>query len=213
MTAEENSVDVELPYSMDGFDFVEVDNNTNDQDMANEEEELEFAFPLFSVPEVSSNDTDDKKEDMPLRQQIIVTLRGENEDTDAIVEQHNKKQADLKYGKIQYSVEAKKEFVDTAVDYDDVFKTLKYHDKKSNSLVEPLKIGELIHPVIKQKKKKLGQKQRLAKRLGKEREEARKLKDLEMKKLIKKKFHKRGGKRNANAKPKSINKIIKFKTE
>ena len=188
MTAEENSVDVELPYSMDGFDFVEVDNNANDQDMANEEEELEFAFPLFSVPEVTSNDTDDKKEDMPLRQQIIVTLRGENEDTDAIVEQHNNK-------------------------HDDVFKTLKYHDKKSNSLVEPLKIGELIHPVIKQKKKKLGQKQRLAKRLGKEREEARKLKDLEMKKLIKKKFHKRGGKRNANAKPKSINKIIKFKTE
>ncbi len=51
----------------------------------------------------------------------------------AIVEQIQQKQADLKYGKIQYSVVAKKEFVDTVVDYDDVFKNIKYHDKKSNS--------------------------------------------------------------------------------
>lgn len=212
MTTQEDSVEVELPYSMDAFDFVEVDNNTNEQDIPEQEEELEFAFPLFSSAP-ATNGKADERDDMPLRQQIIVTLRGENEDTDLIVEQHNKKQSDLKYGKIEYSIDEENNFKSTAIEYDDIFTGVKYNDKKSNSTVETLKIGELINPVIKEKKRKLGQKQRLAKKLGKEREEARKLKEQEMKKLIKKKFHKRGGKRNANAKAKPLNKVIKFKTE
>lgn len=201
----------QLSYNMDAFDFVEVDNNTN-EDAQNLEDEMEFAFPLFSSAPATDN-KEDENDKSSLRQQIIVSLRGENEDIDAIVEQHNKTQSDLKYGKIEYKVEDKQKFQSIAVEYDDVFTSWKYNDKKSNSFVQPLNIGEPIHPVIKTKKRKLGQKQRLARRLGKEREEARKLKDLEIKKLIKKKFHKRGGKRNANAKPKPINKVVKFKTE
>ena len=212
MTSHEDSVEVELPYSMDAFDFVEVDNNTNGQDNPEQEQELEFAFPLFSSAATTSNQTDER-DDLPLRQQIIVTLRGENEDTDLIIEQHNKRQSDLKYGKIEYSIDETNKFKTTAIDYDDIFTGGNYHDKKSNSSVEIFKVGELINPIVKQKKKKLGQKKRLAKKLGKERELNRKLKEQEIKKLIKKKFHKRGGKRNANSKPKPANKVTKFKTE
>lgn len=199
----------ELSYNMDAFDFVEVDNNTN-ENVQDNEDEMEFAFPLFSSAPAADN-KEDENDRSSLRQQIIVSLRGENEDVDAIVEQHNKKHSDIKYGKTEYNLEDKQRFQSTAVDYADVFNTWKYNDKKSNSTVQTLNIGELINPVIKTKKRKLGQKQRLARRLGKEREEARKLKDLEIKKLIKKKFHKRGGKRNA--KPKTVNKVVKFKTE
>lgn len=201
--------DEELPYTMDLFDFVEVDNSTN-ENVQDSEDEMEFAFPLFSsAPVVDSKD--DKNDRTSLRQQIIVSLRGENEDMDAIIEQHNKKQSDFKYGKTEYNTEDKQRFQSTAVEYADVFASWKYNDKKSNSAIHTLNIGELINPVIKTKKRKLGQKQRLARRLGKEREEARKLKDLEIKKMIKKKFHKRGGKRNA--KSKTVNKVVKFKTE
>lgn len=46
------------------------------------------------------------------------------------------------------------------------------------------------------KKRRPGQKQRLARRLGQQREKEREEKAKEIKKMIKKKFHKRGGKKN-----------------
>ncbi|KAL6930032.1 hypothetical protein ACO0SA_001439 [Hanseniaspora valbyensis] len=88
---------------------------------------------------------------------------------------------------------------------------MKYNDKKSNSLIEMVPANGKIN-IEPKKTRKLGQRQRQAKKLGLQREEERKAKDLEMKKLIKKKFHKRGGKRNAN-KNKQVNKVVKFRTE
>lgn len=59
-------------------------------------------------------------------------------------------------------------------------------------------------------KRRPGQKQRAARRIGKQREQERQEKAREIKKMIKKKFHKRGGKKN---KKKAEQVVPKFRTE
>mgnify|MGYP003366170852 FL=1 len=206
------------PSNISLFDFVEVDNTSNIQDEQNEineEDNMEFAFPLFSTNPTTAtaengNSNEDKKTD--LRQELIVSLRDANEDADTLISEHNKTQSDHKFGRIIYKSSDIEHFNQVAIDYDSIFSSnMKYNDKKSNSLIEMVPANGKIN-IEPKKTRKLGQRQRQAKKLGLQREEERKAKDLEMKKLIKKKFHKRGGKRNAN-KNKQVNKVVKFRTE
>lgn len=62
---------------------------------------------------------------------------------------------------------------------------------KHNKEVERILLREKIL-----RKRRPGKKQRLARKLGAERELEREMKDKEIKKMLKKKFHRRGGKKN-----------------
>ncbi|OBA26927.1 hypothetical protein HANVADRAFT_52713 [Hanseniaspora valbyensis NRRL Y-1626] len=206
------------PSNIPLFDFVEVDNTSNIQDEQNEineEDNMEFAFPLFSTnPTTTSTENGISNEDnkTDLRQELIVSLRDATEDADTLISEHNKTQSDNKFGRIIYKSFDIEHFNQVAIDYDSIFSSnIKYNDKKSNSIIEIVPVNGKI-TIERKKTRKLGQRQRQARKIGLQREEERKAKDLEMKKLIKKKFHKRGGKRNAN-KSKQVNKVVKFRTE
>lgn len=206
------------PENIGFFDFVEVEKNANSQDEQNgsdaaEADEMEFAFPLFSTnPSFQPGNgtaTSDKED---LRSQLMVSLRDASEDVDAAVLKHNQEQSSKRLGTTAYTASELTQFRSLAVDFDSIFlHNFKYHNKKSNSAVEVVLVDSESNNKP-YKTRKPGQRQRQAKKLGLQRELERKTQEAEMKKLIKKKFHKRGGKRNSS-KPKQVNKVVKFRTE
>lgn len=206
------------------FEFVEVKRtdsplgftaNSQDADEEREENKDEFEFPLFSfgVVEESKGTIEenqgapDAEKNADERNQVKLMRISLKEPEEEIIDQKRPKE----YYFTNYSVEQRQQFLQSSIDYDTVLQEsatiLKddqhIHDKwpycqgKIINLHEyNLKIELQQQSDLKIKKRRPGQKQRAARKLALERSKERDAKAREIKKMLKKKFHKRGGKKN-----------------
>ncbi|XBW35224.1 hypothetical protein QEN19_000787 [Hanseniaspora menglaensis] len=212
----DDNLEYTLPSYVPEFEFMEVNNTiSNAVEKDKVDEDMEYMFPLFSTNptiELNVQENEEKKERESLRNQLIVSLRDATDDIDQIILEHNFKQSNAKFGRTICKDSSIQEYQLMAVEYETIFaEKSNYNDLKSNSTIEILS-SLCKNNSISKNKKKVGKRQREAKKVGQQRELERKEKAIEMKKIIKKKFHKRGGKRNAN-KAKSVNTVVKFGTE
>ncbi|KAH7586720.1 Fungal protein of unknown function (DUF2011) [Nakaseomyces glabratus] len=204
----------ELPYEEgvhDDFDIVQVEqqeeaNNKGAEDNGNDPEE--YAFPLFSF----GAGEEATKEDKPL---MKVSLKVEEEE---LVQERPKS-----YYYQHLSEECKDALSSSALTYDDIFteKNMRPYQgwkKFRGKVIDVADYNRIVDAnkkmEIKNKKRRPGKKQRIAKALGSKRVKEREEKDKELKKQRKKMFHKRGGKKNKKkASTSAIPSKPKFRTE
>lgn len=201
----------------DDFEIVDVvqdDSNTSKNDDAdtaatNNEEQEEFEyFPLFSMgtSDATATNEEDQVEDKGSEdgrgrsetKLMKVSLR---EPSPEIINQERPKD----YYFTQYTDEDHANFAKSAVGYMTILKESQMGPytnwKKFRGRVIDLDKynKEIDRSILREKilkKRRPGQKQRRAKKLAAERIQERELKAKEIKKMIKKQFHKRGGKKN-----------------
>ncbi|CAI4050446.1 hypothetical protein N7582_004917 [Saccharomyces uvarum] len=216
-----NSEEADVLIPPTEFEFVEVertgsDSKVNDEDANDEIEDNqdEFEFPLFSFGVVEApkdsigkgRGTPDGKEN-EAHTEVNLMKVSLKEPEEEIIDQERPKE----YYFANYSEDQRQQFLQSAIDYDTIIKEstkvqeddLRVHHKwpycqgKIINLHEHnLEIASQQQRVLKIKKRRPGQKQRGAKKLALERIKERDAKAREIKKLLKKKFHKRGGKKN-----------------
>lgn len=194
----------------DDFEIVDV-NDTNDKETTepNEEVEQEFDFPLFSFGTVTEDSSDQP-------QLMKVSL---NEEHEEIIQERPK---DYYFQRIN---ELERQNIKLcAVTYEDVLKdSLRGPNegwkKFRGKVIDLNEYNRLIDRdneiKLKHKKRRPGKKQRLARKMGSKRVDERKAKEVELKKMRKKMFHKRGGKKNKKKADNSDLQPIKpkFRTE
>lgn len=175
----------------DDFEIVDVnDENIADNTQPNEEPDQEFDFPLFSFGGVTEESTEEP-------QLMKVSL---NEELEEIVQERPKD-----YYFAQVTEQQRINFEKSAITYDDIQaesnkgpnQGWKKFRGKVIDLSEYNRIIEKENAIkVRNSKRRPGKKQRLARKLGSQKVEERKAKDKELKKMKKKMFHKRGGKKN-----------------
>lgn len=192
----------------------------------NQAKEDEFDFPLFSfgmaskVPddpqnEDASNDNDEPRGRDSTTKLMKVTLRSPSPEV-------INNQRPRTYYFAEYSAQELMRFQSAAIQYDQIITEaskdaacsrslhrrrifdLKYHNDK---------IEAEIQRALKNKKRRPGKKQRLARKQGTIRNAEREAQAKEIKKMIKKKFHKRGGKKNKKKDSVAADVKPKFRTE
>ena len=185
--------DVINDFPHEELEIVDVVANDDNNDTQNTERgDFEF-FPLFADDGLTkvTIETNERVNDISK----IEELHGRNESP---VEYINRERGKDYYFS-QYTDQQMKEFEDAAIDIETLQKysyprTL--HGRKSRYILDVNEhnssIDKELLRIKKLKRRRPGQKQRLARKLGKKHEQER----LELKLLLKKRFRKRGGKKN-----------------
>lgn len=206
------------------FEFIEVNNaegstadidrNTENVDTNNTQEDDEFDFPLFSfgaaapLDEADNGKAQEEKEEGESRGRSVTKLMKVSlrEPSPEVI---NITRPRLYYFS-EYSEAEKQQFRESALDVDSILKEYKlgpykgwpeYRGKVIDLNEHNAKIDLEQQRMKKLQKKRPSKKQRIARKLGKERELQRIQKDKEIKMMIKKRFHKRGGKKNKKKVP------------
>ncbi|CAD6643076.1 BJ4_G0014470.mRNA.1.CDS.1 [Saccharomyces cerevisiae] len=227
-SSKNNSEHVEVLVPPTEFEFVEVERTDSSLDLKEsnnsaheqkEEKQEEFEFPLFSfgVVEASTSPAQEEQgsstqeKDTPQTEVSLMKI-SLKEPEEEIINQERPKD----YYFASHSADQKLQFQQSSIDYDVIIQEstkileddLRIRDKwpycqgriidlyKHNARIELEQQKEL-----KIKKRRPGQKQRAAKKLALERTKERDAKAREIKKQLKKKFHKRGGKKNKKKVP------------
>ncbi|QID87725.1 hypothetical protein GRS66_010408 [Saccharomyces pastorianus] len=188
------------------------DSKANDEDVNDEIEDNqdEFDFPLFSfgVVEAPRNAVGKgKSTENEAHTGVNLMKVSLKEPEEEMIDQERPKE----YYFANYSEVQRQQFLQSAIDYDTIIQEnakiqeddlrvlhkWSYCQGKIMNLHEHnLEIASQQQRDLKIKKRRPGQKQRVAKKLALERTKERDAKAREIKKLLKKKFHKRGGKKN-----------------
>ncbi|KAK6205409.1 uncharacterized protein RJT21DRAFT_117887 [Scheffersomyces amazonensis] len=236
-----------MPYKME-FEFIEVENNsgldtginateshgssdnldTNHEDKP-DNDEMEFPLFSFDATTAKSNQVESNniKEDNQEQQQVSEeTRRPKNqimkvslrEDFVEVI----KNERPISYYLAHYSDQDKQRFIETALDYDDIYSQINSYGPMSDPT--PWKVTDITQHNLKieqekqrrilSKTRREGKKKRINKIICRERrlerlKESKKLEKQRIAKIKKKMFHKRGGKKNK----KSDNVKPKYKTE
>ncbi|QLQ78971.1 hypothetical protein HG537_0B03180 [Torulaspora globosa] len=173
----------------------------------------EFDFPLFSfgteekstkITEVESANTGAGLMKVSLREPIYETPKQERPKS---------------YYFSNFTEEERSRYAKSALDYDTILREAslgpyrgwtRFRGRVLDVKQHNDRIEQLLQREERLKKRRPGQKQRLARRMAQQREKERIEKAKEIKKMIKKKFHKRGGKKNKK-KPEPA--LPRFRTE
>lgn len=159
---------------------VDTEENANEIEIEQDEQEESFEFfPLFSTEGLTKVE--------------IKTV--EEEEKEFFIQ----RERPMSYYMADYTIEEKHQFEQSAIAFDDIWEKAPYSNFK-NPVINLNEYNDTITELNKinsiKVKRKMGKKQRLAKKMGKlhvqEREDQIKM----VKKLIKKKFGRRGGKKN-----------------
>lgn len=175
----------------DDFEIVDVnDVNGTENAAIDGEHAQEFDFPLFSLENVPEESKDEQ-------QLMKISL---NEESSEIIQERPRE-----YYFSQTSEHERLNIEKSAISYDAILTESKkgpYQGwKKFRGKVIDLKeynriIDKENEKKLRNEKRRPGKKQRLVRKLGIRRVEERKAKDVELKRMRKKMFHKRGGKKN-----------------
>ncbi|AET38791.1 uncharacterized protein Ecym_3299 [Eremothecium cymbalariae DBVPG len=196
------------------FEFVEVECCNASEKCLDSSIQDEFDFPLFSCSAVewsatqlnnscnagtSVQITNGHEPESPTQTRLSkVSLR--EEESEVI-----KNERPMSYYIAEYTTKQKKRLQLVAIEYDLIMKeaakdrdniSSKYRGKFVDLVDHNAKVEAELLRQLKLKRRRPSKRQRMAKRLGKLRESERQNKVDEIKKMIKKKFHKRGGKKN-----------------
>lgn len=186
---------------------IDVEKDQDPNDKVEPQPEEEFDFPLFSfgnTDQSTAGDNDDEvNEDRGRSKAPLMKISLREPSPDRVIQERPRS-----YYFSELTEEDHAKFQESAIEFDVILKESQVDDGKRwqqfrgrilnvndhNSRIEQLHIRER-HC----KKRRPGKKQRLARRQGKINEIQREEKAKEIKKMTKKKLHKRGGKKNKKA--------------
>lgn len=197
------------------FELVDVDitNTSRNSGCNSEDQNEEFEFPLFSLEDETSkqnsNNQDNKSQDVSRARLIKVSLKEH-----PLVIAKNERPKDYYFS--SYSEERQREFDSVAVEYSDILKEALMTDKPNMNQFKGklIDVGHYNRSIaletsryLRMKRKRPGKNQRMARKIGQKHNKEREERIKEIKKMVKKKFHKRGGKKNKRGQMKSSSTI------